>query len=49
MARLWMLNLADGQHDLLEIAERAGMSFTLVRTVADELVAHGLLTSDTRS
>ena len=49
MARLWILNLADGQHDLLEIAERAGMSFTLVRTVADELVAHGLLTSDTRS
>jgi aminopeptidase-like protein len=44
LARLWVLNLADGRHDLLEIADRADMSFALVHRVADELLRHGLLT-----
>ena len=26
-ARLWVLNLSDGQHSLLDIAERSGISF----------------------
>jgi aminopeptidase-like protein len=44
MARLWVLNYSDGQHDLLDIAERAAMPFSLIHAVADELERHGLLT-----
>jgi aminopeptidase-like protein len=43
LARLWVLNLSDGRHSLLEIAERAGMRFSTIRTVAEELQRHGLL------
>jgi aminopeptidase-like protein len=43
LARLWVLNQADGQHSLLDIAERAGMPFALMERVARELVASGLL------
>jgi aminopeptidase-like protein len=42
-ARLWVLNLSDGQHSLLDIAERAGISFPLVRDAADRLSQAGLL------
>jgi aminopeptidase-like protein len=38
-----VLNLSDGRHSLLEIAERAGMRFSTIRTVAEELQRHGLL------
>jgi aminopeptidase-like protein len=34
MAMLWVLNLSDGQHTLLDIAERSGMTFDLVAEVA---------------
>jgi aminopeptidase-like protein len=34
MAMLWVLNLADGQHTLLDIAERSGMPFDLVAEMA---------------
>jgi aminopeptidase-like protein len=44
MAMLWILNLSDGEHDLLEVAERAGMDFLMVSRAADLLTAHGLLT-----
>ena len=47
MARLWVLNLADGEHSLLDIAERSGLDFATVRAVAVELAEHGLL-RDTR-
>jgi len=40
---LWVLNLSDGQHGLLEIAERAGMSFASIRAAATILEQHGLL------
>ncbi len=43
MAMLWVLNLSDGAHDLLEIADRAGLPFASVRQAADALVAHDLL------
>jgi aminopeptidase-like protein len=45
MAMLWLLNLSDGQHSLLDIAERAGLSFNLVRNIALKLKLHGLLVS----
>jgi aminopeptidase-like protein len=44
LAMLWVLNLADGKHTLLDIAERSGQPFAALRIAADALVAHGLLT-----
>jgi aminopeptidase-like protein len=43
-ALLWVLNLADGRHSLLETAERAGMPFAVIRAAADALLAVDLLT-----
>jgi aminopeptidase-like protein len=43
MALLWVLNLADGHHSLLDMAERAGIPFASVRAAADALIAAGLL------
>jgi aminopeptidase-like protein len=43
MALLWVLNLSDGRHSLLDIAERAGISFEAAGGAADALVAVGLL------
>ena len=43
MAMLWVLNLSDGDHSLLDIAERAGLHFDAVRRAADLLRDHGLL------
>ncbi|HSV48140.1 MAG TPA: DUF4910 domain-containing protein [Ramlibacter sp.] len=43
MAMLWVLNLSDGSCSLLDIAERSGMPFALVREAADRLWAHDLL------
>jgi aminopeptidase-like protein len=43
MALLWLLNLSDGQHSLLDIAERAGMPFSTIRGAADALCATDLL------
>jgi aminopeptidase-like protein len=40
---LWVLNLSDGQHSLLDIAERAGCSFAVVHEAAKLLVKHELL------
>ena len=45
MAMLWILNLSDGEHSLLDIAERAGSSFAVVRRTAEQLCAHGILTT----
>lgn len=42
-AILWVLNQSDGEHSLLDIAERAGMSFETVSHAADALAAAGLL------
>jgi aminopeptidase-like protein len=43
MPILWTLNLSDGQHTLLDIAERAGMPFQDIRSAADALIACDLL------
>jgi aminopeptidase-like protein len=42
-ARLWVLNLADGDHSILDIAERSGLPFPLVAAAAELLAKHGLL------
>jgi aminopeptidase-like protein len=42
-AMLWVLNLSDGRHSLLDIAQRAKLTFAAIRTAADLLVQHGLL------
>ena len=43
LALLWVLNQSDGEHDLLAIAERAGMPFAAIADAADALVAAELL------
>jgi aminopeptidase-like protein len=43
MAMLWLLNLSDGSHSLLDIAERSGMQFHIISAVAMVLQEHGLL------
>lgn len=43
-ARLWVLNLSDGQHSLLDIAERSGISFSVIQDAA-ELLLHSRLLS----
>ncbi len=40
---LWVLNLSDGTHDLLSIAQRAGRPFDAIQQAADILVRHQLL------
>lgn len=42
-ARLWVLNLSDGHHSLLDIAERSGMSFSSILEAAELLQAASLL------
>ena len=43
MAMLWLLNLSDGRHTLLDVAERARMPIARLAETADLLVEHGLL------
>ncbi len=43
MALLWTLNLADGTHSLLDMAERSGVPFADVKRAAAALLEHGLL------
>jgi aminopeptidase-like protein len=43
LAMLWVLNFSDGNHSLLDIAERSGMEFRALTEAADALSAHGLL------
>ena len=42
-ARLWVLNLSDGEHSLLDIAERSGLSFAAISDAAELLCQKGLL------
>jgi aminopeptidase-like protein len=42
-ARLWVLNLSDGEHSLLDIAERSGLTFQAIYVAAELLRANGLL------
>jgi aminopeptidase-like protein len=43
MAMLWVLNLSDGDHSLLDVADRAGLPFALVADAAGDLERAGLL------
>ena len=43
LALLWVLNLSDGRHSLLDIAERSGMVFRNIRRAADDLARAGLI------
>ena len=43
MALLWILNMSDGKHSLLDIGERSGLTLGYLRETADILVEHGLL------
>ena len=42
-ALLWVLNLSDGEHDLVEISGRSGLPFGAIREAADALEAASLL------
>lgn len=39
LALPWVLNQSDGQKSLLDIARRAGLTFTAVRAAAERLLA----------
>ena len=43
LALLWVLNLSDGKHSLLDIADRADMAFNPILEAASLLREHGLL------
>jgi len=43
MAMLWVLNLSDGDHSLLQIAQQAQMPFAQIQIAADALADKGLL------
>lgn len=42
-AILWMLNLSDGEHSLLEIARRSGLPFATITQAGDLLLRHHLI------
>jgi aminopeptidase-like protein len=42
-ARLWVLNLSDGEHSLLDIAERSGLPFSAISDAAELLCGSELL------
>jgi aminopeptidase-like protein len=44
-ARLWVLNFSDGEHSLLEIAERSGIPFSTISNAAELLCERGLLSA----
>ena len=43
LAMLWVLNFSDGQHSLLEIAEKSNLAFAVIDNAAQTLLKHGLL------
>lgn len=43
MAMLWALNLSDGGHSLLDIAQRSGLPFDVINEAANLLLRHELL------
>jgi aminopeptidase-like protein len=43
MAMLWVLNLSDGSHSLLDIAERSGIRFESIQRAAQALKEQLLL------
>ena len=43
LAVLWVLNLSDGSHTLLDVAERSGLPFSALSEAAEKLLASDLL------
>jgi aminopeptidase-like protein len=43
MALLWVLNLADGRHSLLDMAEHSGLKFSQIAATADLASRAGLI------
>jgi aminopeptidase-like protein len=43
LAMLWVLNLSDGNCSLLDISERSGIRFDIIKNAADVLLEHDLL------
>ncbi|MBW4664107.1 MAG: DUF4910 domain-containing protein [Chroococcus sp. CMT-3BRIN-NPC107] len=43
LAILWVLNLADGEHTLLDMAQRSGMAINVINKAAIALLKHDLL------
>src|SRR2546423_1391373 len=43
MGLLWVLNMSDGRHSLLDISEKAGVPFATIRRAADALLDASLL------
>jgi aminopeptidase-like protein len=43
MSLLWVLNLSDGRHTLLDIAERSGYAFNIIQNAAKALLQKNLL------
>jgi len=46
LALLWLLNLSDGTNTLLDVAERSGLPFPLLKWAASSLMEHELLVSE---
>ena len=49
LAMLWVLNLSDGAHDLLDISEKSKVRFYLIKNAADALLANNLLREASQS
>ena len=47
MSMLWVLNLSDGRHSLLDIAERSDYEFTMIQNAAKALLQSGLILEST--
>jgi aminopeptidase-like protein len=43
LAMLWVLNLSDDRHTLLDVADKSGLPFATIRRAAQVLSDHGLL------
>jgi aminopeptidase-like protein len=43
LAMLWVLNLSDGEHSLLDISNCSEMAFSMIKDAADTLTEYGLL------
>jgi aminopeptidase-like protein len=43
MAMLWILNLSDGEHSLLDISDKSKIRFDVIKNITEILVTHGLL------
>src|SRR5262245_17309826 len=43
MALLWVMNLSDGEHTLLDIAHRSQLRWDLIKQASSKLLEHGLL------